>query len=42
MMLFATGAAAAVLLIAATDGPFIGEISMSPNSLLQVLPAPGS
>jgi hypothetical protein len=42
MMLFATGAAAAVLLIAATDRPFIGEISMSPNSLLQVLPAPGS
>jgi hypothetical protein len=42
MMLFATGAVAAVLLIAATDRPFIGEISMSPNSLLQVLPAPGS
>ena len=42
MMLFATGAAAAVLLIAATDRPFIGEISVSPNSLLQVLPAPGS
>ena len=42
MMLFATGAAAAVLLIAATDRPFIGEISVSPNSLLQVLLAPGS
>jgi hypothetical protein len=32
MMLFATGAAAAVLLIAATDRPFIGEISVSPNN----------
>jgi len=42
MMLFATGVAAAVLLIAATDRPFIGEISVSPNPLLQVLPAPGS
>ena len=42
MFLFATGVAAAVLLIAATDRPFIGEISVSPNPLLQVLPAPGS
>ena len=42
IFLFATGVAAAVLLIAATDQPFIGEISVSPNPLLQVLPAPGS
>jgi hypothetical protein len=42
MMLFATGVAAGVLLVAATDRPFIGKISVSPNLLLQVLPAPGS
>jgi len=42
MMLFETGVAAAVLLIAAMDRPFIGEISASANPLLQVLLAPGS
>ena len=39
MFLFATGVAAAVLLIAAHDRPFIGEISVGPDPLLQVMPA---
>jgi hypothetical protein len=39
MGLFATGVAASVLLIAAYDRPFIGEISVGPDPLLQVLPA---
>jgi len=39
MGLFATGVAASVLLIAAYDRPFIGEISVGPAPLLQVMPA---
>ena len=39
MVLFATGVAAAVLLIAAHDRPFIGEISVGPDPLLKVMPA---
>jgi Protein of unknown function (DUF4239) len=42
MFLFATGVAAAVLLIAAHDRPFIGEISVGPDPLLQVMPAAAS
>jgi Protein of unknown function (DUF4239) len=42
MLLFATGVATAVLLIAAHDRPFIGEISVSPDPLLQVMPQPES
>ena len=40
LFLFATGVATAVLLIAAHDRPFIGEISVSPDPLLQVMPQP--
>jgi len=36
--LFATGVAASVLLIAAHDRPFIGQVSVSPEPLLQVMP----
>jgi|RhiMethySRZTD1v2_1073278.scaffolds.fasta_scaffold00851_24 hypothetical protein len=36
--MFATGVAASVLLIAAHDGPFTGEISVGPDPLLQVMP----
>ena len=39
MFLFATGVAAAVLVIAAHDRPFIGEISVGPGPLLQIIPA---
>jgi len=35
---FATGVAASVLLIAAHDRPFVGEISVRPDPLLQVMP----
>ena len=38
MGLFATGVAASVLLIAAYDRPFVGEISVGPAPLLQVMP----
>jgi hypothetical protein len=38
MGLFATGVAASVLLIAAHDRPFTGQISVSPESLLQIMP----
>lgn len=38
MGLFATGVAASVLLIAAHDQPFVGEISVKPEPLLQVMP----
>ena len=38
MGLFATGVAASVLLIAAHDRPFIGQLSVSPEPLLQVMP----
>lgn len=41
MGLFATGVAASVLLIAAHDRPFIGQVSVSPEPLLQVLPDGG-
>ena len=38
LALFATGIAASILLIAAHDRPFIGQISISPQPLLQILP----
>src|SRR5262249_28230593 len=38
MGVFATGAAACVLLILAHDRPFTGEISIGPEPLLQVMP----
>jgi Protein of unknown function (DUF4239) len=38
MGIFATGVAASVLLIAAHDRPFTGQISISPDPLLQVMP----
>ena len=36
--LFATGVAASVLLIAAHDRPFTGQISIGPEPLLQIMP----
>jgi hypothetical protein len=36
--LFATGAAASVLLIAAHDRPFIGQLAITPEPLLQIMP----
>ena len=38
MGLFATGVAASVLLIAAYDRPFTGQISIGPGPLLQIMP----
>jgi hypothetical protein len=38
LALFATGVAASILLIAAHDRPFIGQISISPQPLLRILP----
>lgn len=38
---FATGVAASVLLILAHDRPFTGEIAVSPQPLLQVMPEAG-
>jgi Protein of unknown function (DUF4239) len=38
MGIFATGVAASLLLIAAHDRPFVGEISVGPDPLLQVMP----
>jgi hypothetical protein len=38
LALFATGVAASILLIVAYDRPFIGQISISPQPLLQILP----
>jgi len=38
MGLFATGVATSVLLIAAHDRPFIGQLSIGPGSLLQIMP----
>jgi hypothetical protein len=38
MGLFATGVAASVLLIAAHDRPFTGQISIGPGPLLQIMP----
>ena len=40
MGMFATGVAASVLLIAAHDGPFTGDVSVGPDPLLQVMPEP--
>jgi hypothetical protein len=37
-LIFATGAAVSVLLIASHDRPFTGEISVKPDVLLQVRP----
>jgi hypothetical protein len=39
LSLFATGVAASVLLIAAHDRPFTGQISISPGPLLQIMPS---
>jgi hypothetical protein len=39
--LFATGIAVSVLLIAAHNRPFSGEIAVSPDALLQILPQAG-
>jgi hypothetical protein len=39
MGLFATGVATSVLLIAAHDRPFAGQISIQPEPLLQIMPA---
>ena len=39
LALFATGVAASVLLIAAHDRPFTGQISVSPGPLLQIVPS---
>jgi hypothetical protein len=36
---FATGVAASILLILAHDRPFIGQLSVGPGPLLQVMPA---
>ena len=38
MTIFATGAAACFLVIAAYDRPFIGKLSVGPEPLLQVMP----
>ena len=38
MGLFATGVATSVLLIAAYDRPFIGQLSIGPEPLLQIMP----
>jgi hypothetical protein len=38
--LFATGVAASVLLIAAHDRPFIGQLAVTPEPLLQIIPNP--
>jgi len=41
--IFATGAAACVLLIASYDRPFIGQLAVTPDPLLQVMPeVPGN
>ncbi len=37
--LFATGVAPSVLLIAAHDRPFIGQLAIKPDLLLQIMPA---
>jgi hypothetical protein len=38
MALFAIGMASCVVLIAAHNEPFTGEISVSPSLLLQIMP----
>jgi hypothetical protein len=35
---FATGVAASVVLIAAFDRPFVGQLAVTPQPLLQVMP----
>jgi hypothetical protein len=40
--IFATGVAASMLLILAHDRPFIGQISIRPDPLLQVMPEAGN
>jgi len=40
--LFSTGVAVAILLIAAHNRPFTGELAVQPDILLQVMPAQGS
>jgi len=42
MGLFGVGVAASLLLILAHDRPFTGELAVSPNPLLQVMPALGA
>jgi hypothetical protein len=42
MVLFATCAAACYLLIGAYDRPFIGQLSIRPDPLLQVMPEASS
>jgi Protein of unknown function (DUF4239) len=42
MGLFATGVATSVLLIAAHDRPFTGQISISPEPLRQIMPEPAA
>ena len=39
MGLFATGVSASVLLIAAHDRPFVGEVAVTPKPLLQIVSA---
>jgi hypothetical protein len=38
MGIFATGVAASVLLILSYDRPFVGQLSVGPDPLLQVMP----
>jgi hypothetical protein len=38
MTLFATGIAVSIMLIAAHNRPFSGEISVTPDALVQILP----
>jgi hypothetical protein len=40
MGLFATGVSASVLLIAAHDRPFVGQIAVTPEPLLQIISDP--
>jgi hypothetical protein len=42
LSLFGVGVAASLLLIPAHDRPFAGELAVSPNPLLQVMPALGA
>jgi hypothetical protein len=42
MGLFGVGVAASLLLILAHDRPFSGELAVSPDPLLQVMPAIGA
>jgi hypothetical protein len=38
--LFATGVASSALLIAAYDRPFVGQLAVSPEPLLQIVSSP--